>query len=179
MIPYLILAACILLGIAVLTTLYYLVSFVAVSYGSGDTNAEHKGKEKRTGDAATHHTENLKAVMRCSVIPPGIGERFNTTGYPDCRSRNQIFNGNTLCEYGCLGAGSCADLCPNNAITLKGGTISINDYCNGCGYCVTICPRKLIELVPVSDIRTLYCAASGKQDLSAHCPVAADNYSIH
>lgn len=47
----------------------------------------------------------------------------------------------------CIGCANCFDVCPYNAITMKGGVSTINElYCKGCGICVVECPAKAIQL---------------------------------
>jgi ferredoxin len=47
----------------------------------------------------------------------------------------------------CLGCGSCIDICPVNAITIKDGYAVIDeDWCIGCGLCVPQCPNEAARL---------------------------------
>lgn len=48
----------------------------------------------------------------------------------------------------CVACGTCADICPLNAITIYKGIIaSVNkDSCVGCGKCERICPAGIIEI---------------------------------
>ena len=50
----------------------------------------------------------------------------------------------------CTGCGSCADLCPQQAITMNDGLPIINDdLCYQCGTCIEVCPAGAIrETVP-------------------------------
>ncbi len=49
-------------------------------------------------------------------------------------------------EEVCTGCGSCADVCPANAITVE-GTAKVNaDECLECGACVDACPVNAITL---------------------------------
>lgn len=53
------------------------------------------------------------------------------------------------CTYGCVGAGSCAAACPQNALVVEDGKVTlVADRCDGCGDCVAACPQKLIHMVP-------------------------------
>jgi ferredoxin len=51
----------------------------------------------------------------------------------------------------CTKCGSCVSVCPQEAITLHGGTVAINqELCVQCGICVEVCPVYAIhEIVPV------------------------------
>ena len=63
------------------------------------------------------------------------------------------------CGYGCLGLGSCAAVCPENAIRVVNGVAMVNRRkCVGCGLCVKACPKNLIELVPASKRVIVQCS---------------------
>ena len=66
------------------------------------------------------------------------------------------------CAYGCLGEGSCAAVCPRQAILLEEGRPARVDRekCIGCGRCVKACPQQLIGLVPAENTIQPFC--SGK-----------------
>ncbi len=178
MIATLLFGGAILLGIGVLTILFFAVTkVVSAREASGTTEQKCEGQRQKQDDRPKHG-HNQIAVIRCSMIPPSIPVLFSESGYSDCRVRASIFGGNNACAHGCLGAGSCVELCPNNAITMVNGTIAINDYCNGCGYCLDACPRHLIELVPSQERNSVRCAASSRQDPYQGCPASADDYLI-
>ena len=53
------------------------------------------------------------------------------------------------CRYGCLGFGSWANACDNQAIRIINGKAVVeSDLCIACGKCVKACPQDLIEIVP-------------------------------
>jgi len=178
MIATLIFGGAILLGIGALTLLFFAVTRISSAREATGANERKRDAQQPKHDERTRQVHNQIAVIRCSRIPPSIPVRFAESGYSDCRVRDAIFGGNNACAHGCLGAGSCVDLCPNNAITMVNGTIAINDYCNGCGYCLDACPRHLIELVSLIDRNGVRCAAASKQDPYQGCPASADNYLI-
>lgn len=121
----------------------------------------------------------LRAIIACAFYPDKVPAKYRQTGYPDCRIMHRVFTGNSMCAYGCLGLGTCAVVCPNNAIRVSDGTIVVTDACNGCGVCIDICPRKLITLVPVHRHHVTACAAAGKQaDAVQWCEIAKQNYRL-
>jgi len=64
------------------------------------------------------------------------------------------------CEYGCLGIGSCVELCKFNAMALIDGAVIIDkEKCNGCGACIGICPQELITMIPREASNYIPCAA--------------------
>ena len=147
-------------GTAFLTVIYYLV--VSVSR-IGEPAPVSDDDLSALGDSVPHpvkaHGSPVRAEIRCRHINPAVPVRYRSIGYTDCRTQFMVFGGNTSCASGCLGLGSCARVCPIDAIVLRNGTISVTDFCNGCGVCVHSCPKKLIELVPLNAPRNRPCAA--------------------
>ncbi len=47
----------------------------------------------------------------------------------------------------CSGCGSCADVCPTEAITVDDVAVVDENECTDCGSCVDECPEEAIELV--------------------------------
>lgn len=46
----------------------------------------------------------------------------------------------------CTGCGSCADVCPTEAITVDDVAVVDEAECTDCGACVDECPEEAIEL---------------------------------
>ena len=89
------------------------------------------------------------AVVRCSGSPD---HRIRTNFYdgaPSCTIANNLYAGDTGCQYGCLGLGECVEACTFDAIFMNEETqlpYVIDDKCTACGACVEACPRDIIEL---------------------------------
>ena len=89
------------------------------------------------------------AFVRCKGSCEVTHNQGNYVGVKDCRSAALAGIPVTDCDYGCLGFGSCAEVCPEHAIGVKDGVAVVNRAkCVGCGLCAKACPRGLIELVP-------------------------------
>lgn len=90
------------------------------------------------------------AVMRCNG---GCGERQivnNYDGVTSCAMEGALYQGETDCNYGCLGRGDCVASCIFDALHIdpeSGIAVVDHEKCVGCGKCVKTCPRGLLELV--------------------------------
>ncbi len=71
-------------------------------------------------------------------------------GIGSCTAAELIAGGGKGCKYGCIGLGTCRDVCPVNAIVIDEDHRRWvdRDRCTGCALCVEACPRGLIEIVP-------------------------------
>ena len=88
-------------------------------------------------------------------------EKFHYTGIQTCKAAMLVNGGNNLCDYGCLGFGDCANICPFGAISFKDGLPVFNEsLCKMCEKCIKICPKNIIKLVPKN--QKVYIACSNK-----------------
>jgi formate dehydrogenase (NADP+) beta subunit len=73
-------------------------------------------------------------------------------GLGDCRAAALINGGMKVCRIGCLGLGTCAKVCPFDAITMGTDGLPIVDEikCTGCGTCERVCPKHIITLSSVT-----------------------------
>lgn len=85
--------------------------------------------------------------------------QFNYNGIADCRAAQHIAGGFKSCSYGCLGLGTCLNICPFHAIYVGDNGLPIVDKnkCTGCKKCIEACPRNLITLVPKSATLHVAC----------------------
>ena len=99
------------------------------------------------------------AFVRCKGSCEVTRDQGNYIGVRDCRSAVLAGISVAECEFGCLGLGSCASVCPNGAITVRNGVSEINrSKCVGCGLCVKACPKGLIELIPAGSFVAVQCS---------------------
>ena len=110
--------------------------------------------------------ERKVAFVRCKGSCEVTHNQGNYVGIQDCRSAVLSGLNVTECAYGCLGFGSCAKVCPQDAIRVKDGVAMVNrKKCVGCGLCVKACPKGLIELVPESKRVSVQCSNHDKGPL--------------
>jgi len=101
------------------------------------------------------------AYIKCNGNCSKSVFRYDYYGMQDCAAATQLAGGGSKsCSYGCLGGGSCANICPFSAIDVVDGICRVNpDKCTACGRCVDACPRRLIELVPHAQYVRVGCSS--------------------
>jgi len=106
--------------------------------------------------------EHRVAIVLCGGDDTKTVHRFRYNGVADCAAAASVAGGDKLCRYGCLGYGSCARVCPVNAIEIIPHRLAVvhPDLCIGCGRCVRACPRGIIKMIPA--IRTIHVLCSSK-----------------
>ena len=93
--------------------------------------------------------ERKIAFVRCKGSCEVTKNQGNYIGIQDCASAVRAGLALTDCDYGCVGLGTCVQVCPEHAITVQNGVAVVNrKRCVGCGLCAKSCPKGLIELVP-------------------------------
>ena len=106
----------------------------------------------------------MVAHLKCSGTCEAAPKKAEYTGVKDCRLAmfSPSKNGKG-CIYGCMGFGSCAEICPQNAITVVRGIAHIDrELCVGCGACARVCPNGLIEVVEYDAFTVVDCSSQDK-----------------
>ena len=110
--------------------------------------------------------ERKVAFVACKGTCEVTHNQGNYVGVKDCRAAVLAGLNVTDCNYGCLGFGSCAEVCPQDAITIRDGVAVVNrNRCVSCGLCAKACPRGLISLIPESRIVRVQCSNRDKGPL--------------
>lgn len=108
---------------------------------------------KESGDR-----ETCVAVVFCGGSHSRSVHSSEYNGVADCRSASIVSGGGKGCRFGCIGFGSCAQVCRFGAIEMRDGLAVVHpELCVGCGKCEAVCPRKLIRLVPATAKVHVYC----------------------
>lgn len=80
--------------------------------------------------------------------------RYDYVGLMDCRAMSRVSAGPLQCTYGCLGGGTCEEVCQFDAIHVVDGVAVVDHQaCVACNQCVDICPRDLIHMIPLKTKR--------------------------
>ena len=74
--------------------------------------------------------------------------KYIYNGLDDCRAVALLGGGMKVCTIGCLGLGTCAKVCPFDAIAMGPEGLPVVDEkkCTGCGTCERVCPKHIITL---------------------------------
>lgn len=115
--------------------------------------------------------EETKVVVCCNGGNKAK-DKYDYMGYGDCRSMSLLGGGRKLCDWGCLGMGSCTDVCPTHAIEVgeDGYAIINQEACIGCGKCIDICPKNLIKRIPAKAEVYINCSSCEKgKDVRSKC----------
>lgn len=107
--------------------------------------------------------ERRVAIVLCCGDDTQATRNAAYNGIVDCAAAQSVAGGDKGCAYGCLGYGSCARVCPVNAIMVVNGIAKVDkERCISCGKCVTVCPRSLIKLVPAAAEIHVLCSSKDK-----------------
>lgn len=105
--------------------------------------------------------ERMIAQVLCNGGWKETSQPAEYRGVKSCRAANMINGGTKSCQYGCLGLGDCAAVCPFDAIVMSDNGLPVIDpeKCTGCGKCVEACPRNIITLAPESSRNHIRCSS--------------------
>lgn len=119
-----------------------------------------------------------KAFLICRGGNKETYKRFIYEGYKDCRMVNMVGGGDSSCQWGCLGYGTCTTVCPYDLITMNEDGLPEIDRseCTACGACVDICPRNVIALIAENETPFVACASHDKAKVVRQvCKIDAKN----
>ena len=110
--------------------------------------------------------ERLVAFVMCKGSCEVTQNQGTYIGVKDCRTALLSGVSVTDCDYGCMGFGTCASVCPQEAIKVVDGVAVVDrEKCIGCGLCVRNCPKHIIELVPYKNNVSVQCSNRDKGPL--------------
>jgi len=108
-------------------------------------------------------TVKMRAQVMCSGTNDLAKKKYIYQGVSDCVAANRLSGGDKVCPNGCIGLGTCADVCKFDAIKVINGVAAIDyEKCTSCGACVAACPKKLIRLVPANIPYWVGCMSADK-----------------
>jgi len=114
------------------------------------------------GTEASEMERNV-AFVKCGGDCEKTKNKFDYYGIKECNMANMVSGGIKSCEYGCLGYGSCVDVCEFDAMKIVNGIAVVDkEACTACGKCVKVCPRNIIEMIPYKAIQVVKCVSKDK-----------------
>lgn len=114
------------------------------------------------------------AFVKCKGTCDKAKEKYIYYGIKDCRQAVVTPGGGSkACEYGCLGLGSCVEVCKFNALKIVDGVAVVNEKnCVACGACVDICPKGLFDMVPAKSLVRIECNSKSRgKEVKDSCTV--------
>lgn len=126
----------------------------------GPAVAEKVGKVMGTEVSAIKMVAYVKCKGDCDAAPV----KYEYHGNTSCKEAVYVTgSGPKKCSYGCMGFGSCVNVCDFDAISIVNGIAVIDrEKCVSCGKCVKECPKHLIELVPYESRVHVECSSRDK-----------------
>ncbi|MBR4719217.1 MAG: RnfABCDGE type electron transport complex subunit B [Lachnospiraceae bacterium] len=112
-------------------------------------------------------SEKMVAHVRCKGTCDMTFNNYNYDGIKDCRMASFVpAQGPKSCDFGCMGFGTCVDVCEFDAINIIDGIAVIDkEKCKACGKCIAACPKQLIELIPYKARYVVECMNKDKGPL--------------
>ena len=119
--------------------------------------------------------EPRSAHIKCAGSINKSIQKYNYNGVEDCFAASLLLGGPKVCEYGCVGLGTCVKNCPFDAIVMSEDKLPIIDTekCTGCGKCESDCPKNVIQMSPVGAHVRVNCNSKDKGAIAKKaCSVA-------
>ncbi|MBR3971621.1 MAG: RnfABCDGE type electron transport complex subunit B [Ruminococcus sp.] len=106
--------------------------------------------------------EKKVAVVLCMGTVDNTEDKVEYQGVESCAGA-MVLGGKGQCNFGCLGLGDCAAVCPYGAVSVCRGVARIDmELCRACAMCVSACPKKIITLVPLKEQAVVRCSNTDK-----------------
>ncbi len=138
----------------------------------GPTSNEAKAKIAEILGIPFEASEEKFAIIHCAGGLNAMN-KFNYVGNKTCSAQIVYQGGAKVCPDGCLGLGSCVEVCPYDAISIKDG-VSVVDkvLCEACGLCVKTCSKHLIDFIPKTAKVFVACSTKCRgKDVMTACKV--------
>ena len=116
------------------------------------------------GVEVSYSVKRRVTQVHCRGSRKRAAVRFDYAGVRDCNALFAVFGGDKICAYGCLGMGSCIEVCPVDAITTtEEGLVWVDkETCIACGKCVDICPTGVMQWIPYEADYVVVCSSTDK-----------------
>jgi electron transport complex protein RnfB len=99
------------------------------------------------------------AVVGC-IGGNRVKPKMEYHGINSCAAVTLLTDNLRECQYGCIGLGTCVEVCPFDAVEMVEGCAVVDDSkCTGCGKCVEACPKHIMYLVPKPKKVRIVCSS--------------------
>lgn len=99
------------------------------------------------------------ACVKCQGSYDHDALLYTYNGVQDCRMMQTMHGGCRACAHGCLGCGTCVNVCEFDAIHIQNGVAVVDEEkCVQCMKCIEICPKQIIELAPYHAVAAVRCS---------------------
>ena len=127
------------------------------------TKDENKGKIAEILGVSVGEKVPMVAQVMCSGTCDKAVLSHIYEGITDCVAAARYGGSDKACAFGCIGFGSCANVCQFDAISIKDNIAVIDrNKCVACGACVDICPHNVIKLVEQKQRTFVRCISHDK-----------------
>ncbi len=127
------------------------------------TKPENKEKIAKILGVAVGESVPKVAMVMCSGSCSNVVLNHRYEGITDCVAAARYGGSDKACSYGCIGFGSCADVCQFDAIHVENDVAVVDrDKCVACGACVEVCPHNVIRLVEARQRTFVKCVSKDK-----------------
>ena len=127
------------------------------------TKPENKEKIAEILGVSVGESVPMVATVMCSGTCSNVVLNHHYEGITDCVAAARYGGSDKACPYGCIGFGSCAQVCKFGAITMENDIAVIDrDKCVACGACIDICPHNVIKLVEKKQRTFVKCVSKDK-----------------
>lgn len=107
--------------------------------------------------------KDVVAFVACSGYCDANPPKACYEGVKTCYAASMLYGGANSCQFGCLGYGDCANVCPSGAICLADGIAHVDTArCVGCGLCAKTCPKHIISMLPQATETVVSCSNTQK-----------------
>lgn len=104
------------------------------------------------------------AYVFCAGFSAG---KARASQYKSCKKSVEAGFSRGECKDGCVGVGSCVEVCKFGAMKVEYGKVIIDaDRCTGCGACANkdCCPQHVIRMVPRDASNFIPCSSTEEDD---------------
>lgn len=116
------------------------------------------------GAAVEVSADKKVAQVHCRGGRSKAKVQYEYSGIRDCNAAVILYKGDKECKFGCLGLGSCIEVCPVDAIDYDNdGLVWVNrEKCISCGKCIDICPTGVMQWIPENADYMVACSSTDK-----------------